>query len=227
MAAEYDDLDTQAADGVPGATWANQTRQNQEALIEPPACRWAGPDMLNSGWSQSLTTATWARVRMLTIKAGGTQPGPSAPVGGYLFQTDAGGGLTAGAEPWRDTTNDTSTGTYSNVDTASETYSRSDAWSPPRDGLYMIGAACQFAGSATAGNYYRLRIVSSADGTVAEDTQPYLSSTIPVRMQCSALGKLSSTDWFYVEAYNGDTFNGTHDVGVAKMWAYRAGRIPT
>lgn len=217
MAAEYDDLDVQSASDTPGATYANQIRANQEALIEPPATKWVTPLSLNAGWTTFVPTGSKTRLTLLSVKVGGTQPGVSAPIGGYLYQTDAGGGLTAGTEPWRDSTNDTSSGTYTNVDSAGETYSRSNAFVVPRDGLYMIGASCFLAGAYET----QLEILTTgADYRPARDQ-------VPNGGYATAVGTayLTTSDYFTVEAYH--TAGATREVYDAQMWAVRLSRTPS
>lgn len=227
MATEYNDLDVQAADDVPGATYANQIRANQEALIEPPSTKWRGVAYLNAAWSQSIPATSWARLTMLSVKDGGTQPGASAPTSSYLWQADAGGNVSTGSQVWRDSVNDTSTGTYTNPDVPSETYSRSNAFKVPRNGLYMIGGRCWFIGTGGTDVRHELKIeTSGADFQPARDIKTYVGgSSHQVSLQVSTVTYLTTSQYFYLEAYNGAS--ASREVFDVEMWAFRVGRTPT
>lgn len=221
MGTDYLALDDQSAADVPGATYANQLKDNQEALIEPASMRFMSADAMS--WQGAFGSSypngtlvpslTWTPLPLVSYKAM-QEPSNRAM---HMWQRDV-ASSTDGAEPWRSSTLDRSSGTF--VDGAL-TLTRTDAFEAPVDGLYLVSfgvslgiavGATSIQGATTAA---RVSLLSGA-GTDPILPNGAVPATAPIEVNRTSafawavgtqLIPLSAGDAFQLEAYTTDNYS--------------------
>ena len=161
--ADYATLATQTAGGVPGSSWANLLKDNQEAVAKPPSCRFvtwytheiatavSGNDATVPSPSVAGNAATvWCapkggRGDTLAIAAFSTNPSSTV----YAWQRDYGGTETLDSEPFVDTGNNGYAG--STLTNGGNNISTTDSFAVPRDGTYWCDVRFTASLTNTAG----------------------------------------------------------------------------
>ena len=200
---EYSTLTTQTSGGTPGSGWANQIKDNQEALIHPPSARFVSVyevTSTNGSEASPMVAATYAKVNFCAPTLGKTA---STVQGSQSWQNDVASEVneaTEGSSYYVDSTNNTYSGP--SILVGADNLAVTNSFKVPRNGVYVLTCSISVdVGGGTAGS---LTVVPSLNGTRhgGAGVQVPLSGTGTTGTSVSMAWTwdLVTTDYFNIDA---------------------------
>lgn len=198
MGTDYSVLATQSAGGTPGAGYANQIKDNQEALVHPPSARFVCAAQLGAGLQASepspLTAATYGKVNFGAPKFSDT---PGTAHSSQSWQNDV-SSTSSLSSPFVDSTNNTYSGASLVAFPSVGFYDLTNSFKVPKAGIYLVTAWVGVA--ATTGVLTVAFGVNAARGVAYTQIAGAGSGATGTSASVSTLLDLSTSDYFDVQA---------------------------
>lgn len=197
MGTDYSVLTSQTSGGIPGSTWANGVRANQEAFSHPPSARF---------WAQAHNAATYESEPTPLVASSYGKVNFTAPPHGSLrtpythsqaWQDDV-ESTTATTNPFIDTTNNTANTSGGFIDANLDTHVNCNSFQVPRAGIYLINANVGYSLVNTAGS---MTVALALNGTRLEFAQVDNagSGAGSTNLSISTVWDLATSDYFDVQ----------------------------